>query len=246
MRFTKFDGGDTVNKVPDRALMQFYLTSHQFEDFKRFFREIVRAEGKERSFRVELGGVGDTGVRFLPDALFPCLLEISEFFRSMSADFTKVKDESYNPPHSTISFGRLRQGLSAVSLEFDARLLPDLVLEEIEKHVQKGVQKIAGQYPNLNISVTRDRMNPGLGMTPEHELVRLCRDTMEDAGIEPSIDKKSTATEAAQYFQAGYEAVVFGPGSSHGNSHSPNEHNLLEQMERATAFYERLIERVCL
>lgn len=246
LRFTKFDGGDTVNKVPDRALMQFYLTSHQFEDFKRFFREIVRAEGKERSFRVELGGVGDTGVRFLPDALFPCLLEISEFFRSMSADFTKVKDESYNPPHSTISFGRLRQGLSAVSLEFDARLLPDLVLEEIEKHVQKGVQKIAGQYPNLNISVTRDRMNPGLGMTPEHELVRLCRDTMEDAGIEPSIDKKSTATEAAQYFQAGYEAVVFGPGSSHGNSHSPNEHNLLEQMERATAFYERLIERVCL
>jgi acetylornithine deacetylase/succinyl-diaminopimelate desuccinylase-like protein len=246
LRFTKFDGGDTVNKVPDKALMQFYLTSHQFEDFKRFFREIVRADGKERAFRVELGGVGDTGVRFLPDALFPCMMGVSEFFQSIAADFSKVKDETYSPPHSTICFGRLRQGQSAVTMEFDARLLPDLVVDEIEKHVQKGIQKLAGNYPNLNISVVRDRMSPGLGMTPEHELVRLCRDTMEDAGLEPAIDKKSTATEAAQYFQAGYEAVVFGPGTSQGNSHSPNEHNWLDQIERATAFYSQLIERVCL
>jgi acetylornithine deacetylase/succinyl-diaminopimelate desuccinylase-like protein len=245
LRFTKFDGGDTTNKVPDRALMQFYLTSHQFEDFKRFFREVVRAEGKERSFRVELGGVGDTGVRFLPEALFPCLNGISDFFSSISADFSKVKDETYDPPHSTINFGRLRQGLSSLVLEFDARLLPDLVLDEIEKHVQKGVQKIAAGYPSLNITVSRDRINPGLAMTPEHELIRLCRDTMEDSGIEPVLGKKSTATEAAQYFQAGYEAAVFGPGASLGNSHSPNEHNLLDHLEKATAFYDRLIERVC-
>jgi len=214
LRFTKFDGGDTVNKVPDKALMQFYLTSHQFEDFKRFFREVVRAEGKERGFRVELGGVGDTGVRFLPDVLFPCMMGISGFFQSIAADFAKVKDETYNPPHSTVCFGRLRQGISAVTLEFDARLLPDLVLDEIEKHVQKGIQKIAGNYPSLNISVSKDRMSPGLSMTPEHELVRLCRDTMEDSGIEPVIDKKSTATEAAQYFQAGYEAPVTAPTST--------------------------------
>jgi acetylornithine deacetylase/succinyl-diaminopimelate desuccinylase-like protein len=125
-------------------------------------------------------------------------------------------------------------------------LLPDLVLDEIEKHVQQGVQKIAAGYPNLNITVSRERMNPGLGMTPEHELVRLCGDTMDDAGIGAAIDKRSTATEAAQYFQAGYEAVAFGPGASHGNSHSPNEHNELEQMEKAISFYENLIERVCL
>jgi acetylornithine deacetylase/succinyl-diaminopimelate desuccinylase-like protein len=246
IRFTKFDGGEMVNKVPDRSLMQFYLTSHQFEDFKRFFREIVRAEGKERAFRVELGGVGDTGVRFLPDALFPCMLDVGAFFSSMSADFAKVRDDSYNPPHSTINFGRLRQGLSSVEMYFDTRLLPDLVMEEIEKHVQKGIQKIASSFPNLNISVTRERINPGLTMTPDHELVKVCRDSMEEAGIEPAIDKKSTATEAAQFFQAGYESVVFGPGISHGNSHSPNEHNVLEQIEKATLFYEKIIERVCL
>jgi len=48
MRFTQFQGGDTVNKVPDHAYVQFVLTSHQFEDFKRFFRETTKSEGKEK------------------------------------------------------------------------------------------------------------------------------------------------------------------------------------------------------
>ncbi|MGK5082230.1 M20/M25/M40 family metallo-hydrolase [Bdellovibrionota bacterium FG-1] len=246
LRFTRFDGGETVNKVPDRSLLQFYLTSHQFEDFKRFFREVVRAEGKERAFRVELGGVGDSGVRFLPEVLFPCMLDMIGFFRGMASDFSKVKDETYNPPHSTINFGMLKQGLAKVDLYFDARLLPDLVIEEIEKHVQKGIQKIAAGYPMLNISVGRERMNPGLNMSPESELVKICRDTMDAAAIEPASDKTSTETEAALYFQAGYDAVIFGPGSSVGNSHSPNESVLLDQIEKAIRFYEKIIERVCI
>jgi acetylornithine deacetylase/succinyl-diaminopimelate desuccinylase-like protein len=88
-------------------------------------------------------------------------------------------------------------------------------------------------------------MNPGLNMTLEHEIVKVCKDSMAAAGIEPVLDKKATSTEAAQYFSAGYEAVVFGPGMSQGNSHSPNEHNLLEHIEKATLFYEKLIEKVC-
>jgi acetylornithine deacetylase/succinyl-diaminopimelate desuccinylase-like protein len=244
-RFTRLDGGETVNKVPDRASAQFYLTSHQFEDFKRFFREVVKADGKEKAFRVELGGVGDAGVRFLPETIFPCLAEVIAFFRSVAADFEKVKDASYNPAHSTVNFGKLRQGMSGIDLHFDLRLLPDLMADEIEKHIQKGVGAIAARYPGLNVAAVRERMNPGLGMKLEDELVRACGDALKAAGLEPLLDKKATSTEAAQYFQAGYEAVVFGPGKSLGNSHSPNEHNLVDQVEKATAFYERLIERVC-
>ena len=241
-RFTQFDGGDTINKVPDRALMQFYLSSHQFEDFKRFFREAN--EGK--NFRVDLGGIGDTGVRFLPDALYTCLMEVVEFFKTISRDFEKAKDETYNPPFSTINFGKLKQTPGGLTLHFDLRLLPDLVPDSIQDHVQKGIQAIASRYPSLNITATRERINPGLNMTLKHELVQLCKDAMKEAGVEPKLDKKATSTEAAQYFQAGYEAVVFGPGLSQGNSHSPNEHNLLDQIEKAVLFYEKLVEKVCL
>ncbi len=246
MRFTRLDGGDTVNKVPDHSMIQFYLTSHQFEDFKRFFRDLVRVEGKERSFRVELGGVGESGVRFLPDPLFPCLTEIVEFFKSTSSELEQVRDETYDPQHSTVNFGQLKQKLGGIDLHFDIRLLPEISPQEIEKKIKAGIQEIAGKYPNLNIGVTLERMNPSLNMKMEDQLIDICRDSMDSVGITPQFSKKATSTEAAQYFQAGYQAVVFGPGTSQGNSHSPNEHNRLDDLEKAIAFYEKVIERVCL
>jgi succinyl-diaminopimelate desuccinylase len=245
VRFTKFEGGDTVNKVPDRAMIQFYLTSHQFEDFKRFFRETVRAEGREKAFRVELGGVGDSGVRFLPDSVFNCLQNVISFFQQIVADFEKVQDETYNPAFSTVNFGRIQQHPGRIDLHFDLRLLPDLQADEIERHIVKSVQTIAATYSSLNVTAVRERMNPGLNMTFDHELVKVCKEAMMEAGIEPVFSKKATSTEAAQYFQAGYESVVFGPGISQGNSHSPNEHNILEHLDKATDFYEKLIEKVC-
>ncbi len=248
LRFTRLEGGETVNKVPDRAMAQFYLTSHQFEDFKRFFRESVQAKsaGKSPPFRVEFGGVGDAGAKFMPDNLFMSVLQIAQLFQSVMLDFKKVRDDTYDPPHSTLNFGRMRQGVGGLDFNFDMRLLPDLVPEEIERHIQKEIQSIAAQYSNLNISAARERMNPGLGMTRDHELVKLCEASLKEANLESALAKKATSTEAAQYFQAGYEAVVFGPGLSQGNSHSPNEFNWLDHLQKATAFYEKLIEKACL
>lgn len=246
IRFTKFSGGDTVNKVPDYAITEFYLTSHQFEDFKRFFREVVKVEGREKSFKVELGGLGDTGVSFLPDAIFPCLTEVSEYFKGLAKEFERTTGEGYNPPFSTVSLGQLKQRLGGMDLHFDLRLLPDLLPDDVELMIQRGIQAIAQRYPSLNVSVVRERMNPSLNMTLDHQLTQICAESMEAAGLEVQLDKKATSTEAAQYFQAGYEAVVFGPGLSHGNSHSPNEHNLLEHIEKAVAFYTKVIEKTCL
>jgi succinyl-diaminopimelate desuccinylase len=244
-RFTRFNGGDTINKVPDRANMQFYLSSHQFEDFKRFFREASDSKSFGADFTVELGGIGDTGVRFLPDALYPCIMEIAALFQRMSRDFKTMQDETYDPPHSTINFGKLYQDAGGAALHFDLRLLPDLDAKSIEDHIIEGVKEIATRYPSLNIAAVRERTSPGLNMKEDSEYVKICLEAMKAADIEPALARKATATEAALYFQAGYPAVVLGPGMSHGNSHSPNEHNLLDQMDKAILFYEKLIERIC-
>jgi acetylornithine deacetylase/succinyl-diaminopimelate desuccinylase-like protein len=246
MRFTRLDGGDTVNKVPDHSLGQFYLTSHQLEDFKRFFREMLKTEGKEKAFRVELGGVGDSGVRFLPDNLFPCVTEVVEFFKSMSSELEEKKDDTYDPAFSTVNFGQLKQRTGGVDMYFDIRLLPDFSPQEIEKKIKLGIRQIASKYPSLNIDVALERMNPSLNMEMGDQFLTICRESMDAVGIEPNFSKKTTSTEAAQYFQAGYPAVVFGPGKSQGNSHSPNEHNLLDHLEKAISFYEKVIEKVCL
>ncbi len=246
MRFTKFDGGDTINKVPDRAMAEFYLTSHQFEDFKRYFREVVKEQNKETAFKVELGGLGEQGVRFLPDAVFTCMNDLIDHFRKMAESFEQTTDPSYNPAFSTVNLGQIKQAVSGIDMYFDLRLLPDQPLEEMEQKLIKDVQEIASRYPSLNVSVARQRTNPGLNMTLDHSLVKLCKEAMSAANIPVQVDKKATSTEAAQYFQAGYEAVVFGPGVSHGNSHSPNEYNIVEHLEKAVAFYENLIEGICI
>ncbi len=245
-KYTQFQGGETINKVPDLATFEAYLTSHQLEDFKRFYREFVQSQRKETLFKVEVGGLGGAGIRFLPDTLFPSLLGVIDIFSKLEQEFIKVNDTTYNPSHSTLNLGQIRQNPGRLDLFFDLRILPDLRPDEIFRHLQVEIQKLGASYPNLNLTINRDRINPGLNMTLEHDLVRLCRESMIAAGVDPQFDKKATSTEAAQYFQAGYEAVVFGPGKSMGNSHSPNEYNILEHLEKATAFYENLIERTCL
>jgi acetylornithine deacetylase/succinyl-diaminopimelate desuccinylase-like protein len=66
------------------------------------------------------------------------------------------------------------------------------------------------------------------------------------AGLPTEAGAKSTSTEAALFQQAGYDALVFGPGAPIGNSHGPNEQLLLEQIDRGIAFYSKLIEKVCI
>ena len=83
-------------------------------------------------------------------------------------------------------------------------------------------------------------------MAPDRELAKLAKEAMELAGIPPETTALSSSTEAAQYFQAGYEAIAFGAGPIRGNSHGPNEYNRSDDLEKATLFYEKLIERVCL
>jgi succinyl-diaminopimelate desuccinylase len=246
IRFTHMEGGDTVNKVADRSAIQFYLTSHALEDFKRFFRDYVRSTQQEKMFKVELGGIGESGVKFLPDELFSCTLDVVEVFKKVAKDFEKVKDNTYNPAHSTVNFGRLVKTSNGIEVMFDLRLLPDLTPESIEQHIKGEVQKIASKFPSMNIAVKLERENPSLNMQLDNPWLQMCKEAMVSAGLQPVFDKKATSTEAAQYFQAGYDAVIFGPGLSHGNSHSPNEFNYFEHLEKATLFYEKLIERVCL
>ncbi len=249
LRLVSLTGGDSVNKVPDRARAQFFLTSHQLEDFKGYFAEYREKLGLQDAFRADMGGLGESGIQFLPDVLFPALCDVVALFGGVAEDLAQKRDETYNPATSTVNFGQLLERPGAVDLLFDIRLLPELPPAEIEQRIKSAVQQLSVHYPGLNIAVTRERMNPGLNMTLEHDLMKVCRAAMEESGIHPAgqgFDKKATSTEAAQYFQAGYEAIVFGPGRSHGNSHSPNEFNTIDQLEKAVLFYEKIIEKTCL
>lgn len=246
MRFLQLNGGETTNKVPDQAETVFYLTAHQFEDYKRFFKSHVASTGEEAFFDVAFSNIEDTGLKFIPDNVFDSITQVSDHFKKLSHQFSKVTDPSYDPSYSTVNFGLLKNTPQGFELFFDLRILPDQDATAIKEQIIKDIQSVAANHPHLNMNCALHRSNPGLNMTLEHDLVRICKDSLLTAGLDVKLDKKATSTEASLYFRAGYEAVIFGPGLSHGNSHSPNEFNYLDHLDKATTFYEKLIERVCL
>lgn len=245
VRFTSIDGGDVSNKVPDYASSQFYLKSQQLEDFKRFFKNEVNLSGMENCFRIELGGAGDMGVRFLPNDFFLCLTELYGLMKRVELEFRSIQDEGYNPPFCTLNFSRIRPALGRLDLFFDFRLLPVTLLNDLEQKIRMGVEIVVRSYSKLNIILNREVSNSSLDMSIDHELLTVCSDAMTAVGIKPVFTKNSTSTEAAQYYYLGYPAVVFGAGKSQGNSHCPNEENSIEQIQKAISFYEKIIEKMC-
>lgn len=242
MRFTRTLGGDAVNKVPDSAAIEFYLQSSSFDDFRRFYRDNLSQE----NVRVEFGGLGETGVKFLPDSVFEVVEVVTQSLDRLQKEYLKETDDTFNPGTSTVNFGRISCRPGAVDMHFDIRLLPEVKPEEFDAEFRQAIQSINARYPNLTVKVNRVRFNPALNTSLESELVRVARDSQQLAGIPEKIDKKATSTEAAQYYQAGFDAIVFGPGVSLGNSHSPNEYNIVDHLDKAVHFYDRMIERFCL
>ena len=246
IQMTRIEGGESVNQIPDRARVEFYLTSHQFEDFKRYFRENARTEGKETAFKVELGGLGESGISFLPAAILPCVMDAIRFFSRVVTELEKSWSEEFDPPTSSISLGVIKQDGKVLEMFFDVRLLPWLSAEEVDKKVQAGITELALKYPSFNIKVGRDRMNPGLEVAADHEWVKICQGAMEEVGVRPDITKISLCSEAGLFAQKGFPSVAIGPGIARGNSHGPNEHGFMPQLQQAVSFYEKVIEKVCL
>ena len=128
---------------------------------------------------------------------------------------------------------------------FEIRLRPGQDGDALFKSLREGILDLSGAMPALNVAVELTRMSPGLDLPESHELTKLCLDSMTEAGIAPSVARLATCTEAGQFFSKGYDAVAFGPGDPAENGHGPNEQNSMDQIAKATTFYERLIEKVC-
>ncbi len=247
LRFVKFEGGDSLNKVPDAARAEFFMTAHQLEDFKRFFREYISAQGPgfERAFRAELGGLGDSGVKFLPEDFSKLFRELFSGIEEWKLGLTKDSLGEFSPDTSTVSLGLLSQRQSGIDLLLDCRLLPTQDPIECESQLKEILKKVCAKFPRVNLTVHREGLNPAFGADQNSELMRNSLQALRDVGLEKNVGKLSVSTEAAHFQQAGFDTIVFGPGESLGNIHGPNEKLLLSHVEKTVLFYQRLIERTC-
>ncbi|MBE0553174.1 MAG: acetylornithine deacetylase [Rhodobacteraceae bacterium] len=156
---------------------------------------------------------------------------------------------AFHPPFTTLHVGQIRGGtannITAADCHFsiEMRVVPDEVLEDHAAAVVAEAARLAAAMqklrPEAGITLTRFFGVPGL--KPEaggaaEALVR--RLTGQNAsGV------VSYGTEAGQFQEAGYSAVVCGPGDI-AQAHQPDEYLEISEFEAGRRFMEALLDEV--
>ena len=157
--------------------------------------------------------------------------------------------ELFDPPFTTLHVGMIKGGtahnITAKDCWFamDFRVLPD---EDKEKWAMAYLKKVREVEKEMQAVVPETRIE----ITPRFDVPGL---RPEDAGSAETFvrqitgdnasHKVSYGTEAGQFQEAGYSAVICGPGSIE-QAHQPNEHIEVSQFNAGHDFMKRLLERL--
>lgn len=171
------------------------------------------------------------------------MADLDRISEELSREECKVEDMS--PPFSTLNIGVIRGGTASnivsesCQFTWDYRYVPNsdpsFVAERIAERAQSLETEMRALYQGAEVAMDVTSI-PGL--------------LSEDFGKAAAIVRKLTGqncqisvpfgTEAGQFQQQGYSAVVCGPGSIE-QAHKPNEFISLEQVLACVEFIEKII-----
>jgi succinyl-diaminopimelate desuccinylase len=228
-RLFQLSGGRASNVVPDRCDLRL---AHDGA-----LSEIAQAMGGRIEAREARSGRPIQGVGALVDLLAG--------LREIEASLAQAKDDTFDPPVSTMSIGKLESREGILRLVFEVRPIPALPLEDLNVSFGGLEDRLNARHPGLIVQIGNLRANPPMRDARQGAILGAALEVLEEIGLPAEAAAKATCTEAAVYSQLGIDTIVFGPGVSEGNAHRANEHNFLSQCEKAVAFYTRMIERFC-
>lgn len=252
IQLASLSAGDGIKQVPDLAQAQLYLPDEDLTSFQEYASAQMGVLG---SFECHYGGVGAMGIRVLPPAVLPCLLDLLQLFDEVGLFFQEknLPQEGYIPLSSTLNWQRIHQKSGTLEILWEMHSLPsraqgtDSQEPEGLALLQEKVKTMASRYPEFNLLFKQIQAVPAFQCSLEEEWVRLTREVLIASQMVPQFSKVSASTEAAWYSQAGFPTLVFGPGAMLGKDQELlTEQLAIEQWEKAVLFYQNLIERICL
>ncbi|MCE8516489.1 acetylornithine deacetylase [Ruegeria pomeroyi] len=155
----------------------------------------------------------------------------------------------FDPPWTTCHVGMISGGtahnITAKDCRFamDFRIVPGEAKERWRDAYFEAVREVEAQmqavHPEARIDLSEQFHVPPLVPEPEGEAEMLVRAlTGDNAG-----HVVSYGTEAGQFQEAGYSAVICGPGDI-AQAHQPNEFITVAQFEAGHGFMARLLDRL--
>lgn len=160
----------------------------------------------------------------------------------------KRLDNRFNPPHSSLHVGMVNGGIAPnviadkANFFWDLRTIPVDNVEEIvaqfNTYCKEREAVLKEIFPNFSI-ITKENHPPVPHL-----------DTKENAAVvnlikkisgETTLDTVSYASEAGQFANEGFQAVICGPGDI-SQAHRPNEYITKEQLNKGVEMIQNLIK----
>lgn len=183
---------------------------------------------------IEMAAIEDSVIKKLVDIYKTlCLLEES---------FLSHKDSSFSPAYPTMNIGLMRTYNDHVFMSGTFRMHPLITQQTYENwmyQIREACQQNGAQFQVTDYK-------KAFCISPQSMLLKSCIDELRGLGLSGDPITQSSCNEASIFSRVGIECLGFGPGRREGNIHTPEERVALADLETATLFYERILERLCI
>lgn len=167
---------------------------------------------------------------------------------SMAAEPSDVA-AVFDPPWTTCHVGMIQGGTAHNITAKDCRFMMDFRVVPGDdagqwrnaylKQVRRAEAQMQAVHPDAQIEITEDFAVPALVPEQDGEAEAIVRALTGDNARHVV----SYGTEAGQFQEAGYSAVICGPGDI-AQAHQPNEFISIAQFEAGRKFMERLVQKL--
>ncbi len=158
-------------------------------------------------------------------------------------------DPAFNVPHSSLHVGIIAGGTAhnilarKCTFDWEIRNLPSQTVESILARVDRYASVLIEKNADLNIHTEfTSPIVPGLQDHNNADILALIRASLPEKSAGECV---AYATEAGHFQQAGFQAVIFGPGSI-AQAHQPEEWIAKSQLRECIDILDTLVHKRCL
>lgn len=174
-----------------------------------------------------------------------CLIKLNKIYRVLKEvenDMKQFQDKEFEPNFSTLSVGIIRTNEDNLLLGGSCRILPNINQEQYEAWMAK-IQQVCEEC-GAQFRIT-DYKKP-FRTNENSVLVKTAQSILEKMGLATQCKTLASTNEASLFTRLNIECICIGAGVREGNVHTPEEHIKINDLEKATHFYEQMVERFCI
>lgn len=183
----------------------------------------------------------DIGESF-PNSIGKKIAHIYKEIRNLETNFIRYVDAQFTPSTPTLNIGLVRTLNNHIIIAGNCRIPPIVGQAQYEgwmDQLKKSCEKVGASFRVV------DYKKP-FRTDEQCILVKACRDELRRMNLSDVITTQPSTNEASIFSRVGIDCVCIGPGIRQGNAHTPLENVKLEDLDRASEFYGRIIGRICL